>query len=284
MRSGLVTMGLAALLSGCGNPPYPRGDAKALFGDGPVPRTVQLPAQSRSIHTMQTADKGDGLLLFVHGSPGDWKAWAQYLKTPRLGGLGPRVAVDRPGFGGSDAGAVMPDLRAQAHLLAELIPDGRKAVVIGHSLGGPLAAWMAIDHPDKVCAAVSIAGSLTADLEQPRWYNRAADSRLVQWAIPPEMRWSNQEMMVLSSELRKLEGAWPQLRTPFVLMQGGKDSLVDPRTADEVEKLAPREWLSVQRLPAETHFVLWEKPDLVIDTILQLPCLRSAGAASAKAG
>ena len=277
-------MGLAALLSGCGNPPYPRGEADALFGDGPMPRTVQLSTQGRSIRSMQTADKGDMSLLFIHGSPGDWKAWAHYLKSPRLGGIGPRVAVDRPGFGGSGGGAVMSDLRAQARLLAELIPAGGKAVVIGHSLGGPLAAWMAIDHPDKVCAALSIAGSLTAELEEPRWDNRAADLRLVQWAIPPEMRWSNQEMMVLSSELHKLQAAWPQLRTPFVLMQGGRDSLVDPRTADQVEKLAPPEWLSVQRLPTETHFVLWEKPELVIDAILQLPCLRFSGASQAAVG
>ena len=284
MKAAVVLLGLLAALAGCGNPPYPRGDAKALFGDGPMPTAVPVSVNGRTLNTLQTADRGSTMLLFVHGSPGDWKAWAHYLKTPRLADIGPRVAVDRPGFGGSGPGQVMPDLRAQASLLAGLIPVGQRAVVIGHSLGGPLAAWMAIDHPDKVCGAVSIAGSLSPDLEEPRWYNTAAGLRPVQWVIPREMRWSNEEMMVLADELRKLRAAWPQLRTPFVLMQGGKDSLVDPRTANEVEQLAPRQWVSVQRLPAESHFVLWEKPGLVIDAILKLPCVRTPGAAPEKAG
>ena len=274
-----LLLSVSTVLLGCGNPPYPRGDAKALFGDGPLPSTVEIQAQGRSIRTVQmpgkNADKSDITLLFVHGSPGDWKAWAHYLGDPRLAGVGTRIAVDRPGFGGSGPGQVMPDLRSQAKLLADLIPQGGKAIVIGHSLGGPLAAWMAIDYPEKVCGAVSIAGSLAADLEEPRWYNTAADTRVVQWALPPEMNWSNQEMMVLAAELRKLQAAWPQLRTPFVLMQGGKDKLVDPRTADEVEQLAPREWLRVLRLPAENHFVLWEKPELVVEAILKLPCVQA---------
>jgi pimeloyl-ACP methyl ester carboxylesterase len=182
------------------------------------------------------------------------------------------MAVDRPGFGGSRAGGVMPNLREQAAMLTALIPPGRKAIVVGHSLGGPLVAWMAIDAPDKVCAAVSIAGSLSSRYEVPRWYNQIADSGLLNWAVPAEMVQSNLEMMPLSTELVQLESAFGKLRVPFVVMQGDKDSLVEPATADEIEKRAPAAWLKVQRLPLENHFVLWEKPELVIKTLLDLPC------------
>lgn len=57
-------------------------------------------------------------------------------------------------------------------------------------------------------------------------------------------------------------------------MQGGKDSLVDPATADEVEKRSPTIWVRMQRLPMESHCVLWDKPQLVIDAIQSLPCAR----------
>ena len=83
---------------------------------------------------------------------------------------------------------------------------------------------------------------------------------------------SNQEMMPLQTELAKLELALPSLKTPFILMQGGKDALVDPRTADEVEKRAPKQWLHLQRLPQEGHFLLWEKPQLVNAAIRSLSC------------
>jgi pimeloyl-ACP methyl ester carboxylesterase len=265
------------ILTACGSPPFPSGTVQELFPTGPLPEFTSVQVQGQTIASArmesQTApDAAKPMLLFVHGSPGSWKAWSGFLKAPELAGYQSRVSVDRPGFGASSVPGVMPDLRKQAALLAELIPSGQKAIVIGHSLGSPLAAWMAIDAPDRVCGVVSIAGSLSSVYEAPRWYNQLVDSALVSWAVPPRMLLSNQEMMPLQAELVKLELALPLLKTPFILMQGGKDSLVDPRTADEVEKRAPRQWIHVQRLPQEGHFVLWEKPQLVNDAIRSLTC------------
>ena len=269
-----------AALAGCGNPPYPKGSAEQLFGDAKLPTIAQQVVRGQVISTASVlgelkkgATANNTLLLFVHGSPGDWKAWSYYLKAPELAGYASRVAVDRPGFGASNPGQVLPDLRQQAALLTALIPTGQKAIVVGHSLGGPLAAWMAIDAPGKVCAAVSIAGSLASVFEEPRWYNQLADFALLRWAVPQQMAWSNQEMMPLATELRKLEAAFGQLRTPLLLIQGGKDSLVDPKTVDEVQKRAPAAWLKAMRLPTETHFVLWEKPQIVVNAIKDMPCV-----------
>lgn len=267
---------LAGLLAGCGHPPYPRGSVDELFPTGQRPRfnSVRLEGRSLTVAAMaptSTAPQAP-VLLFLHGSPGSWKAWSVFLRDPQLDGFGPRLAVDRPGFGASEPGAVMTDLRAQAALLSGLIPPGRKAIVVGHSLGGPLAAWMAIDFPEKVCGALSIAGSLSSRYEAPRWYNELAQWSVVQWALPPEMVWSNREMMPLSAELALLEVQMGRLHVPLVLMQGGKDSLVDPRTVDEVTKFAPKSWLTVRQYPEASHFVLWEKPQLVIDAIRAMPC------------
>ena len=264
-------------LAACGNPPYPRGSVESLFPQGQHPVFSATQAQDRTLNMARvvnapnTQNKGR-ILLFVHGSPGDWKAWSYYLRAPELAGFATRLAVDRPGFGGSRAGGVMPNLREQAALLTELIPPGQKTIVIGHSLGGPLVAWMAIDAPDRVCGAVSIAGSLSSLYEAPRWYNQLADWALLSWAIPAEMIQSNHEMMPLVAELAKLELFLGKLQVPLIVMQGGKDSLVDPRTADEVEKHMSKTWVTVQRLPLENHFVLWEKPQLVVDAIRSLPC------------
>jgi uncharacterized protein len=147
--------------------------------------------------------------------------------------------------------------------------------VVGHSLGGPLAVWMAIDAPDKVCGVVSIAGSLSSRYEEPRWYNLMADASVLRWAVPSEMVWSNQEMMALSGELARLESTAGQLRVPVTVIQGGKDSLVDPKTVDEFEKRAPAAWLKIKNLPNETHFVLWEKPQIVVDAIKDMSCALS---------
>lgn len=280
--TAMVSLTSLICLAACGNPPYPRGAVNQLFAGSDVPTISKQVVQGRGISTARVqADPkaavaiNNTMLLFVHGSPGDWKAWSYYLKTPDLAGFASRVAVDRPGFGDSVGAGLMTDLRKQAAVLSALIPAGQKAIVVGHSLGGPLAAWMAIDAPDKVCGAVSIAGSLSSRLEEPRWYNLLADFALLNWAVPKEMVRSNQEMMPLAGELAKLEAALGQLRTPLLLIQGGKDGLVDPETIDEVEKRAPQAWLKVMRLPSESHFVLWEKPQIVVDAIKNMSCVSS---------
>ena len=135
---------------------------------------------------------------------------------------------------------------------------------------------MAIDRPDLVCGAVSVAGSLAPSLEAPRWYNRAAQWQLVQWTLPDEMLKSDREMMGPSTELTALDEGWKALKVPFVLMQGMSDQLVDLRTPDAAEASAPSKWLQVRRYPGEGHFVLWEKPRLVIDAIRSLPCAAKA--------
>ncbi len=267
-------LAIALMVASCGNPPYPNGTVGALFPDGQQPSfaTEHLNQRDLAVARIDGAQNAKGpLLLFIHGSPGDWKAWSYFLRTPQLASMQARIAVDRPGFGGS-AGGVVPSLRAQAALLAQLIPTGQRAIVVGHSLGGPIAAWMAIDAPQQVCGVVSIAGSMSSVYEAPRWYNYLADTTLVRWALPAEMVQSNHEMMPLATELAALEPMLATLHVPLVLMQGGKDSLVDPRTADEVEKRTPKAWLTVQRLPSDNHFVLWENPQTVIDAIKSLPC------------
>lgn len=257
------------------NPVYPRGDFESLFSGGSKPELSIRSIGAYRLHTAEISHSPDALestplLLFVHGSPGDWKAWTHFLAAPELKIFRRLIAVDRPGFGGSESGRVLVDLRAQASLLAELIPQGQKAIVVGHSLGGALAGWMAIDHPDKVHAAMSIAGSLAASLEAPRWYNVVASWRAMRLLMPPAMLWANQEMQGLASELGRMHSEWQRLRVPFAILQGGKDRLVDPRTPDFIASIAPSAFLRVICFPDENHFVLWEKPELIIREILAL--------------
>ena len=267
----LLLLGLAA----CSNPPYPRGGVEALFPQPPRPVLQKVEVAGRTVQLATMAGRGRTPLLFIHGSPGDWQAWARYLKAPALAPFNPRLAVDRPGYGGSGAGQVMTDLREQASLLAALIPEGQPAVVVGHSLGGPLVGWLLLDHPEKVCGGVMVAGSIAPELEAPRYYNRLADTTLARLIAPSELLWSNIEILALQGELRKLDREWARLQRPLVMVQGLEDELVDPATADYAEHRIPAPWLRVVRVPAQGHFVLWDQPQTVIDAINSLPCAES---------
>ena len=270
IRMLLVTSWLQ--LAACADPPIPSGSIEALF-PGPVrPQMSHVLALGRTVQLVQMPGPGRTPIVFIHGSPGSWRAWARYLDAPELSGYGARIAMDRPGFGGSGASELMLDLRAQAEVLAAAIPEGAPAILVGHSLGGPLIAWMAIDHPEKVCGGVMVAGSVAPALEAPRWYNRLADTWLAQWFVSKQMLWSNREMMVLEQQLGLLDTHWARLRRPLIAIQGDKDPLVDPRTADYLEARAPRQWMRVVRAPGMDHFQLWTQPASVIREIRSLDC------------
>ena len=117
-----------------------------------------------------------------------------------------------------------------------------------------------------------LAGSMAPELEAPRWYNHLADNWLARQVLSPAMSRSNREMMVLQAELQRLDAALPQLRRPIIAMQGDKDPLVDPRTADYLEQRGPKEWMQVERLAGKDHFFLWTEPESVIHQIDRLHC------------
>ena len=58
----------------------------------------------------------------------------------------------------------------------------------------------------------------------------------------------------------------------MIAMQGDKDPLVDPRTADYLEQRAPSQWMRVERLPGKDHFFLWTEPESVVSQIDSLDC------------
>lgn len=279
----VLAVSLLLALAACSNPPYPRGSVEALFPQPPRPVLQTLSLAGRKLQLATMAGSGNTPLLLIHGSPGDWQAWAGYLDAPALAHFNPRMAVDRPGYGGSDAGAVMPNLREQASLLAALIPAGPPAVVVGHSLGGALVGWLLLDHPDKVCGGVMVAGSIAPELEAPRFYNRLAETKLAQLLAPAELLWSNVEMLALQGELRKLDREWSRLQRPLVLVQGLRDQLVDPATADYAQRRIPAQWLRILRIPGQGHFVLWKQPGTVIEAIRSLGCEAEPASFSAAA-
>ena len=272
IRMLLVTSMLQ--LAACADPPIPRGSIEQLFPGLQRPQVSSVQALGRSVQLVQMPGPGHTPIVFIHGSPGSWRSWARYLDAPELSSYGARIAMDRPGFGGSGASDLMLDLRAQAAVLAAAIPNEAPAILVGHSLGGPLIAWMAIDYPEKVCGGVMVAGSVAPELEAPRWYNRLADSWVVQRFLGKDMLLSNREMMVLEQQLNVLDANWARLRRPLIAIQGDKDPLVDPRTADYLEARAPKQWMRIVRAAGMDHFQLWTHTASVLLEIQSLDCPR----------
>ena len=99
-------------------------------------------------------------VIFVHGTPGDSSGWLDYLRAVPEGRE--YIAIDRPGFGMTKPRKDVVSLNEQAAVLEPLLQtrDGRKPILVGHSLGGPIIAAAAANYPDKIGGIIIVAGAL----------------------------------------------------------------------------------------------------------------------------
>ena len=107
------------------------------------------------------ADVGDGepCFLLIHGFGGRWQNWLACL--PALAQHGRVIAVDLPGFGCSE----LPEAPLSTDLLADRVAELARwlelkpTIVVGHSMGGPVAISLAARNPDLVAAVLNVGGT-----------------------------------------------------------------------------------------------------------------------------
>ncbi|GAB88938.1 alpha/beta fold hydrolase [Gordonia rhizosphera] len=103
------------------------------------------------------AGSDDDIVVLVHGwtcNTGYWYPQINHLAPTR-----PVVAYDQRGHGRSELGRTRPTIamlgRDLDAVLAEVVPEGRRAVLVGHSMGGMTIMSWAAQHPDTVASRVS---------------------------------------------------------------------------------------------------------------------------------
>lgn len=102
---------------------------------------------------------GNGLpVLFIHGFGGDLDNWL--FNIDAVGEKSPVIALDLPGHGQSTARLPGASIEALAGFVARFMDvlDVEQAHLVGHSVGGAIAAQMALDHPKRV-ASVALIGA-----------------------------------------------------------------------------------------------------------------------------
>jgi pimeloyl-ACP methyl ester carboxylesterase len=275
-RNRLVLVALlvsAAILPvGCVMPPYDESVTENWIKGSVKPNYRESFIGKRKIFYVETGDSNQPLIVFIHGTPGSWKAFGQYLVNESLRSRAQLVAVDRPGFGQSDPKQIIPSLQKQSALLAQVLERdfrGRQAILVGHSIGASIAARLAMDYPDMIDGLVLVAPSIDPKLEKPRWYNHLADSTLLRWLLPTDLALANEEVMPLSDELSHMLPLWQRIRIPVIVIQGDKDRLSSPANADFAENVLGRR-VQIIRVPRAGHFIIWKKPDITVEAILSL--------------
>jgi pimeloyl-ACP methyl ester carboxylesterase len=213
------------------------------------------------------------LAVFVHGSPGSLSAFIDFMGDSRLVQHVQLISVDRPGFGASNFGYAEPSIQKQAAELKPILEKHRgqrPLILVGHSLGGPVIARMAMDYPELVDGLVFVAPSLDPDLEPREWFRAPLATPFLKWMLPRSLRASNDEIYQLKPELQKMVPMWSKVKASTIVIQGGADELVHPGNADFAKRMITNAPVKLVLRDSMNHFVPWSDPELIREAVLEL--------------
>ena len=225
----------------------------------------------QSMHAVHAGEADKPAILFIHGAPGDWKAWGRYLNDDDFLNNYFMISVDRPGYGHSAYGNPQTNFKKQAAAIIQTARQAHKGpfLLVGHSYGGPLAIQIAIDFPDDISGMILLASAHAPSLHSSRWYHIAANTLFVRPFLTTPLRVTTKEMLTLKGELDKQTEHLSAIQAPTIVVQGEKDWLVPSGNADYAEKKLINADVKIVKLKKQGHFLPWNEYQLVKKMILE---------------
>jgi len=252
------------------------------------------------VGTIHAVVRGSGPdVVLIHGVTDNAHTWHDLQAS--LAGIARTHALDLPGHGLSDIPEAPLTARQMAECVLAYLDAARveRAVVLGWSLGGAVAASLSGSHGSRVSAVVLEAPAvldfsfpialmplkvfgigevmhlIAANRVMRRFFMSstfargfAAPENVVErywrgWQVTGRSRYIRALLREFkSTETTPLLGA---IRAPTWVVHGDEDQLVPIRVADELEAIVPGS--KVSKLNKVGHAPHVERPDVVLDTI-----------------
>lgn len=236
------------------------------------PTFHRISVAGRSVHYAHIGADSLPPVVFIHGSPGSWDAFIAFFADSTLYQHTQLISVDRLGFGKSGLGKPESSLAKQAAAIAPILQQVSAItppILVGHSLGGPVAARLAMDYPQWVGGLIMVAPSIDPMLEKQEWYRPLGAAIPIRWMLPTELDVSNREILPLKHELENMLPLWADIRVPVTVIQGDADDLVPPGNALFAQQVLSHAPVNVVMLPGMNHFIPWRRPDTIREAILK---------------
>lgn len=253
------------LAAGCSVPGPTTSDPS--LHDTQMRHSIRL-SSGEELSYLDVGDERGQPVIFVHGTPGEAMGWLDYMMAVPKGMR--YIAIDRPGFGKSGPDDAVTSLAAQADAIAQLASALKlePAILVGHSLGGPVVARFAADHPRRTAALVILAGSLDPAQEDVPWIQNAGDAWPIVAMLPRAIRNANREIIALEAELREMEPLLGAISVPVFVLHGTADDLVPyANVAFMQSRFTAANKLSVLQLHEQNHFLPWNEKRRVGEAI-----------------
>lgn len=230
------------------------------------PRFGKYPLNDTSgVHFALSGPDTLPLVVLIHGAPGAWYGYMEYVDDTLLQKHMQLLSVDRPGYGKSGRRAVtsIEEQARRIHPLIDSMRHGRRVLVVGRSYGAPIAARLAADYPQDVSELVLIAPAVAPELEKFWWFSKPVNSNWMRWMFPAAINRASDEKFTHREELRRLEPLWDSIRAPITAVQGDNDAIADTANLTWLQRKLTDKKHRFIRLKGVGHMITEERPEFV---------------------
>jgi pimeloyl-ACP methyl ester carboxylesterase len=262
-------------------------------------KVIELP--DGDLNYVEAGDRDDPAIVLLHGYACSLRWWDRV--APALANRGLRVIrFDLLGHGGSEMPRDGYGMDDQARLVAEALRKlrVRRAVVVGHSMGGTVASALVEQEPRLVrkvavldtppregyvdtallrrLSTWPVVGELTRRFTPDAVIKAGLDSAFADDVDVPDQFVDDLDGMTFSAYDKSSAEAGDfveekpnservrEAGVPLLVIFGTEDEIVDPEAADRWKEDVPR--ARVVKMPGVGHSPQWENPRQVTELLL----------------
>ncbi len=229
----------------------------------------------RSMRFVCTGNDTMPVMFFIHGSPGAWSDYRDYLTDSNLLKNYYMISADRPGYNGS-IGEGVATLQEQSNTLQgmfRLRRNNKPVIVVGHSYGGAVSVKFTIDNRDRISNLIMISPCLAPDVEQnihwKRTLQKLSQTAVGEYITPAFLKKSTKEMQPLPDEVRKMEKDYALLTVPILEIHGTWDMMAPYGNLTYIEKSFPNSRVHTITFKNKNHKIVYTMPKVMIGLMMK---------------
>lgn len=237
--------------------------------------SITLPTHTLS--TFSIINNAKYLILFEAGLGDDHKIWNQTKIPESISTTADIILYDRAGYGKSDKGTEPRNIEKLSSELDSVITkfaNGRKIILVGHSLGGMIIRDYAVKNPQK------IAGLLFIDPSHEN-YNRPTQiqENLVKLLVGIKSKGAKMEAQELIEDANYMASIQSLPNIPVIVLTSMKHDETNTK-ADKAYNKTRQDWYNAHEqlktgitdfthivTTKSGHYIFLEEPSLVLDNL-----------------
>ena len=202
-------------------------------------------------------------IIMLHGAPGSCGDFNRYMLNLELQESFDLYSFERAGYGPTVDREGEYSIRKQADIaiamIDQLIQDTVPIALMSHSYGGPVAALIAANIPDRCIGHIMIAPVIDPYSEEVFWYSSIPLLWPFKLFASAPFKRASREKLGHREELLALKDMWSTVHSPTIHFHGDKDWLASIDNVAFCEQMFPSDSYRPVQIQEGSHFILWEE-------------------------